>query len=85
MESEIALLKSAYASTGQEGIGASAALARVQRAEVLLQVVGEAVVVLLSTSTSWDQEDLANRLTVLERGLRLGRLCQRVLAEDVDL
>jgi len=33
---------------------------------------------------SWDQEDLANRLTVLERRLRFGRLRQRVLAADVD-
>src|SRR5438876_9471634 len=36
-------------------------------------------------SVSWDQEDLANRLAVLERGLRFARLRQRVLAVDVDL
>ena len=35
--------------------------------------------------TSWDQEDLADRLAMLERRLRFGRLRQWVLAEDVDL
>jgi hypothetical protein len=38
----------------------------------------------LSVEASWDQQDLANCLAVLERGLRFGRLRQRILAEDVD-
>src|SRR2546428_12733679 len=38
-----------------------------------------------SMRVSWHQEDLAYRLTVLERSLRFGCLCQRVLAVDVDL
>src|SRR5262249_53396224 len=32
----------------------------------------------------WYEEDLANRLAVLERRLRLGRLRQRILAVDMD-